>query len=169
MNKALLVLAALALGAPHALAQEQETASAEFLNPEGESVGTATVTGAPEGVLFEVEVSNLPAEQWLAIHVHEVGECDPEDDFESAGDHFDPTDRPHGYLAEGGPHVGDLPNQHVDSDGVMRAHIFNSFATLGEGETDVRGRSLMIHEGEDDYESQPTGEAGGRLACAVIE
>lgn len=169
MRKALIPVAALLLAAGHAAAQERQTASAEFIDTEGAAVGMATLTDTPEGVLFEIEVSGLPGERWLALHVHEVGECDPGDGFQSAGGHYNPTDRAHGYHAEDGPHAGDMPNQYVGADGTMRAHVFNSFVTLGHGEADVIGQSIIIHEGEDDYQSQPTGEAGGRLACAVIE
>lgn len=160
---------ALVLGATSLAAQEHRTAQADFVDTEGESVGTASLTNTIAGVLLEIEIEGLPADRWLALHIHETGVCDPEDDFESAGEHFDPSDRDHGYLAAGGPHAGDMPNQYVGGDGVMRAHVFNSFVTLGTGEADVIGRAIVVHDGEDDYESQPTGEAGGRLACAVIE
>jgi superoxide dismutase, Cu-Zn family len=169
MKKALLCAAAICLGTAPALAQDSTTTDVEFLNTAGEAIGTATLRDGPEGVLIEVEVRGLPANQWLGFHAHENGECDPGDDFESAGGHFDPTDREHGYFVEGGPHAGDMPNQYVGADGVLRAHVFNSFVRLGEGEADLMGRSFVIHDGSDDYESQPTGDAGGRLACAVIE
>jgi superoxide dismutase, Cu-Zn family len=169
MKMALFCAAAFCLGMAPAMAQVGETAQAEFLGADGQTVGSATLRGASEGVLIELEVSALPASQWVAFHIHEHGECDPDDDFESAGGHFDPTDREHGYLVEGGQHAGDMPNQFVGGDGVFRAQVFNSFVRLGEGEADVLGRSLVIHAGVDDYETQPTGDAGGRLACAVIE
>lgn len=152
-----------------AVAQERRTIETQFIDTAGEVTGTATLRDAPAGVLIELEVSGLPAGQWLGFHVHETGECDNSVVFESAGGHYDPTDRAHGFFAEGGPHAGDMPNQYVGEDGVMRAHVFNSFVRLGEGEADILGRALLIHADADDYESQPTGEAGGRLACAVVE
>jgi superoxide dismutase, Cu-Zn family len=175
MNKTTLLAAALCLGAvpaigtAPALGQENRTVTTEFINTDGATVGTATLRGGPEGVLIELEVSGLPAGEWLGFHVHETGECDPGDDFESAGEHFDPGDREHGYFVQGGPHAGDMPNQYVGTDGVIRAHVFNGFVRLGEGETDLIGRTLVIHADADDYASQPTGEAGDRLACAVVE
>lgn len=164
------------IGLPAAYAQdagndeaELGTANATFVDMEGQQNGTATLTGTPQGVLIEIEVSGLPASQWVAFHVHETGSCDHETDHESAGDHFNPSGVPHGYLVADGPHAGDMPNQYVGEDGTLRAHIFNTFVTLDEGEADIRGRALMVHGGEDDYESQPSGDAGDRYACAVIE
>jgi Cu-Zn family superoxide dismutase len=152
-----------------AIAQEPQTTKTHFIDTSGESTGTATLRDAPEGVLIWVEVSGLPVGEWLGFHIHEFGECDHTDDFESAGGHYDPTDRAHGYFAEDGPHAGDMPNQYVGEDGVLRAHVFNSFVRIREGEADIVGRSLVIHTHSDDYVSQPTGEAGDRLACAVVE
>lgn len=150
-------------------AAAEETASAVFVDRHGEEVGTATLRATPQGVLIELEVAGLPADSWVAFHIHETGSCDHETEHESAGGHYNPTDVEHGYLAETGPHAGDMPNQYVGADGVLRAQVFNSFVTLGAGDADIAGRALMIHSGADDYESQPTGDAGGREACAVIE
>lgn len=152
-----------------AIAQEPRTTKTHFIDTSGETTGTATLRDAPEGVLIELEVSGLPVGEWLGFHIHEFGECDHTDHFESAGGHYDPTDRAHGYFAEDGPHAGDMPNQYVGEDGVLRAQVFNSFVRIGEGEADIVGRSLVIHADTDDHESQPTGEAGDRLACAVVE
>ena len=151
-----------------ALAQEQ-TASAEFVNAEGEATGSAELTGTPGGVLIALDVEGLPAGQWVAFHVHETGSCDHETDHESAGGHFNPGDVEHGYLTETGPHAGDMPNQHVDESGRLQAEVFNTLVTLDEGEAGIVGRALMIHADGDDYMSQPSGDAGDRLACAVIE
>ena len=157
-----------ALLASPAFAQEQ-TASATFIDVEGQEVGTANLTGTPKGVLIEIEATGLPADQWVAFHVHETGTCDHETDHESAGEHFNPADVEHGYFTESGPHAGDMPNQYVSADGALNAHVFNSFVTLDEGEAGIVGRALMIHGGGDDYQSQPSGDAGDRIACAVIE
>lgn len=74
-----------------------------------------------------------------------------------------------GTLPRKGLHAGDMPNQHVGADGVLRAQVFNSMVQLDGGEAAIRGRALMIHGGQDDYKSQPSGDAGKREACAVIE
>lgn len=88
---------------------------------------------------------------------------------ESAGGHFNPGSSEHGYDVANGPHAGDMPNQYVPADGTLRAEVFNHAVTLADGETGIRGRALMVHAGADDYSSQPSGDAGDRLACAVIE
>lgn len=169
MRPAIILAACTALAAGSALAQEGPTATASFIDAEGEANGSAELTQTPEGVLIQLEVSGLPPGQWVAFHIHETGECDPATHHESAGEHFNPTSAEHGYLAEGGPHAGDMPNLHVAEDGMARAQVFNSFVRIGEGEADIMGRALMIHAEEDDYRSQPSGDAGDRLACGVIE
>jgi len=74
-----------------------------------------------------------------------------------------------GLLAGGGPHMGDMPNQYVPEDGVLRAQVFNGMVSLDGEDNGIRGRALMLHADGDDYVSQPAGDAGDRLACAVIE
>ncbi len=162
---ALIACATLAVSSP-LLAQEVE---AEFIDTKGEAAGSATLRTAPGGVLVSVEITGLPPESWVAFHIHETGSCDPETDHESAGGHFNPTDTEHGYLSETGPHAGDMPNLWVDASGTARAEVFNPFIVLTEGDNLARGRALMVHSGPDDYQSQPSGDAGDRLACAVIE
>lgn len=160
-----LALALAALSAPAAAQQ----ASASFIDAEGNPSGTASLTASTGGVLFVVEVSGLPAGQWVAFHIHEHGTCDPASAHDSAGDHFNPTQTEHGLLTETGPHAGDMPNIWVDESGTARAEVFNPYVTLVEGENSVQGRSLMIHANADDHISQPSGDAGDRLACATIE
>jgi Cu-Zn family superoxide dismutase len=150
-------------------ANAQETAKANFINMAGEQNGTATLTQTPDGVLIEIEAKGLPAGEWVGFHVHETGTCDHQTGHDSAGGHFNPTGAEHGYLAANGPHAGDMPNQQVGTDGTLRAQVFNSMVTLDGGENAIRGKSLMIHGGKDDYKSQPSGDAGNRQACAVIE
>jgi Cu-Zn family superoxide dismutase len=158
----------LGVSAP-ALAQQAETATAKFENMTGEANGEAKLTGTSAGVLIELEVSGLPAGKWVAFHVHETGKCDAASHHESAGGHFNPTDKEHGYMSANGPHAGDMPNIYVPEDGVVRAQVLNSQVKLDKSDTGIVGRALMIHGGADDYKTQPTGDAGDRHACAVIE
>jgi len=105
------------------------------------------------------------------FHIHETGARDSVDGFKSAGGHFEPAEHQHGYMAERGPHAGDMPNQFVGTDGKLRAHIFNPNVALADGHTslfDADGSAIIIHADRDDYSSQPTGNAGDRIACAVI-
>ena len=163
--------ATLMIAAAPAIAAEAETTSAEaqFIGLSGEETGTATLTGTARGVLIQAEVRDLPAGQWVAFHIHEGGTCDAADHHKSAGGHFNPGNTAHGFLAEGGPHAGDMPNQMVGADGALHAEAFNPMVRLDDGPNGIRGRTLMIHSGRDDHRSQPSGNAGDRLACAVIE
>ena len=166
---AISIVSALML-ASAAHAQEQATATASFVDAEGEASGTAELREASSGgVLIKVEVNGLPEDGWVAFHIHETGSCDAATGHESAGGHFNPGSSEHGYDAANGPHAGDMPNQYVPADGTLRAEVFNHAVTLAEGQTGIRGRALMVHAGADDYRSQPSGDAGDRLACAVIE
>lgn len=152
------------------LAQDQQTAVARFVDAKGEGNGTAELSSvATGGVFIKIEITDLPADAWVAFHIHETGSCDHATGHESAGGHFNPGGKEHGYQAANGPHVGDMPNQYVPADGTLRAEVFNSSVSLADGEAGIRGRALMIHAKADDYRSQPSGEAGERLACAVIE
>lgn len=177
-SKMIAALAGLALAAPTiALAQDKAPAAAEapdpltasFVGSDGADIGSAELRPvAGGGVLIRAEIDGLPAGSWVAFHIHETGACEPEDGFKSAGGHFNPTDAAHGFLADGGPHAGDMPNQHVGADGTLRTQVLNTAVTLGDGDTGIQGRAIVIHDGQDDYESQPSGDAGSRIACAVI-
>lgn len=161
---------AAAIAAPSmAMSQNAPMAKANFIGADGKETGTAELTATKSGVLIALDVNGLPAGQWVAFHVHQTGTCDHTTGHESAGGHFNPTGAEHGYLAENGPHAGDMPNQYVPADGTLKAHVFNTAVTLEGGDTTIKGKALMIHADPDDYSGQPSGNAGKRLACAVIE
>ncbi|MBH0238369.1 superoxide dismutase family protein [Methylobrevis albus] len=174
MTRTALTFFAAVLLSGSALAQDAEetqaTRSASFVDAGGQANGTAEITAAAAGgVLIKLEVTGLPAGQWVAFHVHETGQCDHATGHESAGGHFNPGGAEHGYQSANGPHAGDMPNQYVGADGALRAEVHNAAVTLDDGETAIAGRALMIHAKPDDYSSQPSGDAGDRLACGVIE
>ena len=168
IHAALAVAALATIAAPAAAQSTSQTAMAEFVGKDGKSNGRAMLTAGKNGVLIEMELTDLPPGKWVALHVHETGRCDPAGGHESAGGHFNPTKAEHGFLAANGPHAGDMPNQYVGQDGVLRAQVFNSMVKLDDSTTGIRGRALMIHARSDDNRSQPSGDAGERLACAVI-
>jgi superoxide dismutase, Cu-Zn family len=152
-------------------AQAPQQAEATFHNQQGQEVGTAILTQTASGVLIEIELSNVP-EGEHGFHIHETGVCGAADGFKSAGGHFEPAQHQHGYMAADGPHAGDMPNQFAGSDGRLGANVLNSNVTLFEGPTsvlDADGSAIIVHAKPDDYTSQPTGDAGDRIACAVIE
>lgn len=144
--------------------------STDIAGTDGRTMGTLKLRRTEQGVLLNVEVQGLaPGEH--GFHIHETGTCDTETDFSSAGGHYQPRDQSHGFLEEGGHHAGDMANLVAGADGVARAERHNVMVTL-DGERapllDEDGSALIIHEGADDYTSQPSGDAGPRAACAEI-
>ena len=148
-----------------------DSAKAVFKDTKGNQIGTATLMQTPNGVLIDAELSSLPPGEH-GFHIHQAGRCDQADGFKSAGGHHSPAKREHGFKMEGGPHAGDMPNQFVSADGKLRIHVFNSKVSLTRGENALLGGgggALVIHAKADDYRSQLAGDAGDRIACAVIE
>jgi superoxide dismutase, Cu-Zn family len=146
------------------------TARATLQDGQGRTIGQARLKEGPHGVVIQLELENAPPGT-RALHLHEVGRCEAPD-FESAGDHFAPGGSEHGFLHEEGPHAGDLPNVHIPESGRLSIEIFASGVTLTAGPRsllDGDGAALVLHEGADDYESDPGGEAGDRAACGVVQ
>ena len=167
---AVALVPALAFSASHSSGGAEEM-TASMIDTNGDEVGTATFTMTPSGiVLVRAEVRGLePGEH--GFHIHETGECDPSTGFESAGGHYAGEGDPKHGTVEGGPHAGDMPNAMAGEDGMLMVEVFNPRITL-DGDmnplADADGSALMIHSGADDYESQPSGDAGSRVACGVI-
>jgi len=99
------------------------------------------------------------------FHIHEKGDCSAPD-ATSAGGHFNPHQTQHGKAGEG--HAGDLPSLEADANGNAKLDVVLSSITLA-GEHSIVGRGLIVHAAPDDYTTQPTGNAGARVACAVIQ
>ena len=151
----------------HAHAQ---SASASLTSPTGDARGTVTLEETSTGVLITATVRDLNAGKH-AFHIHETGKCAP--DMKAAGGHFAPNKNKHGFKTDGGPHAGDMLNFQVPADvKELTFEIFNSRVTLKDGEVtsllDDDGAAIVIHAGADDYTSQPSGNAGNRVACGVI-
>lgn len=138
---------------------------------DGADHGTVTLKDTPSGMVHvSAELTGL-APGTHGFHIHETGACDGADGFQSAGGHL-AGDMEHGVLAEGGPHPGDMPNIHVPDSGALTVEYFLSGVALEGGDVSIMdddGAAIMIHSGADDYESQPSGDAGDRIACGVIE
>ena len=147
-----------------------KTAQVHFQNLESQPIGETVLRETPHGILVTVALRDLPPGEH-GFHVHETGTCVPP--FESAGDHFNPTGKQHGYAAEQGPHVGDLPNLMVPESGKVDIQVFMPGATLSEtGDTtllDADGSALVIHSGPDDHRTNPAGDSGQRIACGIVE
>ena len=105
-----------------------------------------------------------------AFHVHEFGDCSAPD-ASSAGGHFNPAQQPHGNREGGGPHhAGDIPNQVAGDNGEAKVdQLLTGLEIASGGANDIVGKGVIVHADADDYTTQPTGNAGGRIACGVVE
>ena len=141
-------------------------ASATVAPTQGSAVaGTVTFTAGKSGVHVVADLTGLtPGEH--GFHIHEKGDCSAPDGT-SAGGHFNPAGHPHG--APGAEHhAGDLGNITAGADG--KAHLEADFPSMSmAGADSIVGRAVIVHAGVDDLKTQPTGNAGGRLACGVIK
>ena len=145
-----------------------EDRTAAFIDGAGNEVGSATLRGTPSGVLIALDVTGLPP-GIHALHIHATGLCDAAGGFKSAGPHFDAGHAKHGFMAEGGPHAGDIPNQTADAEGHLKAEVLAGMVALDEHSLlDADGSALVIHTGPDDYQTDPSGGSGDRIACAAI-
>ena len=149
-------------------AAQAEEAWAQMKNAEGADVGAVTLNNTPHGTLLVAELNGLPPGAH-AFHIHAVGKCEPP--FKSAAGHFNPVGQKHGIMNSLGMHAGDMPNIHVGADGSLAVEVLNTQVTLAEGANsvfDADGSAIVIHEGADDYGTDPAGNAGARIACGVI-
>lgn len=142
-----------------------------LVNASGQPIGSVRAWQTAGGVTFRIDASGLP-HGLHGVHVHGVGRCDPPD-FASAGPHWDPAGHKHGMNNPAGPHAGDLPNVEVAANGVLGATVTLPGAVLvGGGSTaliDADGAALVVHAGADDYMTDPSGNSGARIACAVLQ
>ena len=135
----------------------------------GNTLGQVVLRDTDGGVEISGTLTGLPPGEH-GFHIHETGRCKAPS-FESAGGHFNPTGRQHGFDNPEGPHAGDLRNLQVARDGSAVVSTTDSLVTLREGETallDADRSALVIHADPDDYVSQPSGNSGDRIACGVI-
>jgi Cu-Zn family superoxide dismutase len=102
------------------------------------------------------------------VHIHEVGDCSSPD-AKSAGEHFNPGTHQHGAPGVGDHHAGDFGNIEIAEDGTGTLTLIQPGITLGKGPTSIADRALVLHEKADDFQTQPSGDSGNRIACGVIK
>ena len=152
-------------GAP-ATSPAPASLTVKMIDAKSQPVGTATLTQTPHGVLIAVDLHHLTPGAH-AIHLHETGKCEPP--FKTAGGHFNPGHKQHGFLVAEGAHGGDLPNLDVPVNGSVKAEFIAHGVNLDGALLDADGSALVVHAKADDYKSQPAGDAGDRVACGVIQ
>ncbi len=143
------------------------TKAVAVVHPIGDSgvTGTVTFVKVPDGVRIIADIQGLtPGEH--GFHVHQYGDCSAPDGT-SAGGHFNPDNKPHGAPSDQERHVGDLGNIKAEDSSTAQYERTDQVITFS-GPHSIIGRGLIIHAGQDDLTSQPTGDAGGRVACGVI-
>jgi len=141
-------------------------AVAELHGTKGNNVtGTVTFTKEANGIRVVADVTGLEPGKH-GFHIHEYGDCSS-DDGSSAGGHFNPDNVKHGASTDSVRHVGDLGNIEAGQDGNAHLEITDSLLSFS-GPHSIIGRGVIVHGGEDDLTSQPSGNAGPRVACAVI-
>lgn len=143
-------------------------ATATLESRSGSSVkGTVTFEAVAGGVKVTADVEGLtPGDH--GFHVHEKGDCSAPD-ATSAGGHFNPGGHPHAAPDAAQRHVGDLGNLTAGADGKASKSFVVQGVSLGDDAASIVGKGLIVHEKADDFSTQPTGNAGGRVACAVIQ
>lgn len=156
--------ATLPVAAPEAL-----QAKAKMIDTEGNEVGEVKFAEGDDGVLISINLTNVPDGKH-GFHIHTVGKCE-QPTFESAGAHFNPTNKQHGIDNPEGPHAGDLPNLNAENGEVISELVAKSI-TLEKGMAnsifDADGSAIVLHESVDDYKTDPAGNSGARIACGVI-
>lgn len=132
--------------------------------------GTADFTAEPNGkVKMKLELT-VPqkANKSVAVHIHADGNCG--DMGKMAGGHWNPTDMQHGKWGSSSFHSGDIGNVSLDMNGKGSMELETDLWSLGgDAKTDILGKAIIVHGGEDDFVSQPSGNAGSRIGCGVIQ
>ncbi|TQR20122.1 superoxide dismutase family protein [Psychrobacillus vulpis] len=155
---------------PSADADLKEKVQVSLVNTEGKEVGQATLSEHSKGVHILLKAEGL-SPGVKGIHFHETAKCE-KPDFTTAGSHFNPGHKEHGFENPKGYHAGDLPNIEVGEDGKVELETVSPAIVLTAGKSnsllDADGSSIIIHEDADDYKTDPAGNSGKRIVCGEI-
>ena len=144
-------------------------ATASLQPTKGSTVrGTANFEQRGDKVRVVANVSGLRPNAEFGFHVHEVGDCSSADGMSAKG-HFNPYGKPHGQPGNAERHGGDLPSLKSDANGNANLTADVDIITVTPGQASIVGRGLIVHVQPDDFKTQPTGNAGARSACGVIQ
>jgi superoxide dismutase, Cu-Zn family len=127
--------------------------------------GTIIFTKTAEGIKVTADLQGLSKGKH-GFHIHEFGDCSSPDGT-SAGGHFNPAGKPHGAPMDMMRHEGDMGNIEADDSGKAHLEYLDKMMSF-DGPQSILGRSVILHKGEDDLKTQPTGNSGARIACGVI-
>lgn len=166
------VLAGVAMAQTGAPARPVKHLKVKLMTSQGEPAGTATLTQKKNGVQMKVSLENIPFGEH-GVHIHQHAVCDAPD-FKSAGGHFNPEDKQHGFENPNGHHAGDTPgNISVGEDHHGEASWLLTAVSLQPGAADSLlangGTSIIVHAHADDMKTDPSGNSGNRIACGVIK
>ncbi len=132
------------------------------------AVGTATFTQKGDKVRVMADITGLKPNQEHGFHIHDKGDCSSGDGM-STGGHLNPLGKPHAHPSTSDRHAGDMFALKADDYGNAKLSTELDVITVTEGPTSIIGRGLIVHAQPDDYKTQPTGNAGARIACGVIQ
>lgn len=170
----------LAVGGCAQVSKKEEKSEAAAIAAAPKKAQAILLAGSKEKIKGSVEFVPVDGQMKIRVkveglkpgahgfHIHDKGDCSSAD-FNSAGPHFNPENVPHGAPGVAPQHAGDLGNLIADKSGKADVEISAMNLSLGESPFKIIGKAVIIHQDKDDLKTQPTGNAGKRIACGVIE
>jgi Cu-Zn family superoxide dismutase len=169
MKKIVAAAATAVLAACQSVPEESARATAQLQPTKGsKAFGEATFEQAGPKVRVIVFAQGLTPGREHGFHIHEAGDCSSGDGMSAKG-HFNPYGKPHAAHTSPERHAGDLPSLKAGKDGRAKIDVELDIITIAPGPASIVGRGLIIHADPDDFKTQPTGNAGARIACGVIK
>lgn len=173
LRKSILAIAISTAGCVPMAAPDVPVVTSNLVSSSGAVLGTVRLFSEPTGLTIRIDARGLPP-RMHGVHVHSIGRCDAPD-FKSADSHWNPTTRQHGHQNPAGFHSGDLGNLGVGPDGRLVAGLLMPGARVADGSDgvgpvlhDADGAALVIHARPDDENTDPSGNSGDRIACAIL-